>query len=91
MHRKLIAAASPERLLAESDIHEIGQCTERTWVMFCTIAEVRGWPLEDEWEADLQEDCWGVVRKLESNWIRFRRAGHIPKLGNARKNVAREK
>lgn len=78
MHKKLIAAASSDRLLAESDINEVGQCTKRTWDIVCTIAEVRGWPLEENWESDVNEDKWGAVRRLESNWFRFRRARHNP-------------
>ncbi|KAH8120031.1 TatD DNase family Scn1 [Phellopilus nigrolimitatus] len=49
-HRKLISMVSPDRLLVESDIHEIGQCTKRTWDMLCTVAEVRGWHIEEEWD-----------------------------------------
>jgi len=71
-HRTLIAACSPDRLLVESDYNDINICTERTWEMIKTVADVRGWSLEKEWTDDLDESNWGTVRKLEKNWFAFR-------------------
>lgn len=36
------------------------------------VAEARGWPVENEWVDDLPESDWGVVRRLEDNWIAFK-------------------
>jgi len=59
----------------ESDIDNIDHCAERTWDMLRTIAEIKGWRVEDEWEDDLEESQWGAVRKLHENWKRFQRQG----------------
>ncbi|TDL28087.1 TatD DNase family Scn1 [Rickenella mellea] len=77
-HKSLIAAASADRLLAESDIHEISQCLGRTWDMLCIIADVRGWEVEQEWDDDtgIPEDHWGVVRRVENNWKAFVSGNH---------------
>ncbi|RDB29053.1 Cut9-interacting protein scn1 [Hypsizygus marmoreus] len=80
-HRALIATCSPTRLLVESDFHNVDKCTERTWDMVKTVAEVRGWPLESEWIDDLDEDDWGTVRKLEENWFRFKKGYHATSSG----------
>ena len=45
--------------------------------MILTIAEVKGWRVEETWdygENDTQAD-WGVVRRLEENWILFKAGG----------------
>ncbi|KAL5534081.1 hypothetical protein ACEPAG_542 [Sanghuangporus baumii] len=81
-HRRLIASASPDRLLAESDIHDLTQCTKRTWDMVLTIAEVKGWNVEEQWEDTLDENEWGVVRRLEHNFQNFVKGGHKPKENN---------
>jgi len=78
-HRALIAACSPSRILVESDYHDIDHCAQRTWEMVLTIAEVKGWRVEESWDYDEnggEEDTWGVVRRLEKNWIAFKRGGH---------------
>lgn len=46
--------------------------------MLCTVAEVRGWDVEQSWEADPPENQWGAVRKLERNWKSFVKGGHVP-------------
>lgn len=69
--KRLIAAVSPTRLLVESDIHDVLQCTDLTWQMVCTIASVRGWDVEEKWAEDSEKEEWGVVRRLEENWIAF--------------------
>ena len=76
--RELIAACSPDRLLVESDYNDIDMVTSQTWDMIKLIAEVRGWPVETEWldTEDLAEEEWGVVRRLERNWRRFRDRDH---------------
>ncbi|KIM47473.1 hypothetical protein M413DRAFT_22133 [Hebeloma cylindrosporum] len=66
-HRSLIASCSPNRILVESDYHDITKCTSQTWDMIKIVAEVKGWPIETEWvDGDqLEEEKWGVVRRLE--------------------------
>jgi ketol-acid reductoisomerase len=72
--RELIAACSPDRILAESDYNDIDMVTTQTWDMVKLIADVRGWPLETEWmdDPELEEKEWGVVRRLERNWNMFK-------------------
>lgn len=76
-HRALIEQCSPNRLLVESDYNDIDMCTRQTWDMIRIIAEAKGWDIETEWVDGLEEDKWGVVRRLEQNWLRFKR-GHHP-------------
>lgn len=47
--------------------------------MVRTIAEVRGWNVEERWEDQLDESQWGVVRRLEHNFQVFMKGGHKPK------------
>lgn len=77
--RELIAVCSPDRILAESDYNDIDQVTPQTWDIVKIIAEVRGWPLEMEWRDDpeLEEKDWGVVRRLERNWNRFKAGNYF--------------
>lgn len=77
-HRPLIASCSPNRILVESDYHDIDLCTTQTWDIIKIVAEVKGWPIETEWIDDtrLEEGQWGVVRKLERNWLRFKHGRH---------------
>ncbi|KAF9015683.1 TatD DNase family Scn1 [Cyathus striatus] len=75
-HRSLIACCSPDRLLAESDYNNIDQVTEQTWSMICTIAEVKGWKIEDDWDDDIPNVSWGVVKRLDENWKRFKNGHH---------------
>lgn len=78
-HQALISACSPSRILVESDYHDINHCTQRTWEMVLTVAEVKGWYVEEKWhynENSGEEDTWGVVRRLEENWNAFKRGGH---------------
>lgn len=72
-HRALLAACASDRLLVESDYHDIDMCTEQTWIMLQTIADVKGWSIEDTWIDNLEKEKWGTVRKLEENWQRFLR------------------
>ena len=72
-----MSTASPQRVLVESDIHEIGQCTQRTWDMICIVAEAYGWQVEKSWESNIPRDNYGVVRHLEENWNTFRKGGHV--------------
>ncbi|KAF8167351.1 hypothetical protein B0H34DRAFT_645680 [Crassisporium funariophilum] len=87
-HRTLIAACSPGRILVESDYNDIDMCTSQTWDMIHIIAEVKGWEIETEWIDNLEEDNWGVVHKLEDNWLRFQR-GHHP-MPRAKRNKRRD-
>ena len=64
-HRALIAECSPNRLLVESDYNDIDMCTSQTWDMIRIIAEVKGWDIETEWMDEIEEDTWGVIRRLE--------------------------
>ncbi|KAF5368579.1 hypothetical protein D9758_002183 [Tetrapyrgos nigripes] len=75
-HRSLISACSPERILVESDFNNVDMCAERTWDMVQTVADVKGWRIETEWAEGLNEADWGVVRRLEANWGRFRAGNH---------------
>jgi hypothetical protein len=75
-HRALIAACSPDRILVESDIHQIDDCVQRTWDMVLIVAAVKGWPVETVWEEDIEESQWGVVRRLEKNWREFVQGSH---------------
>jgi hypothetical protein len=76
-HRALISACSPSRILVESDYHDIDHCAQRTWEMVLTVAEVKGWRVEESWDYDEDgEEAWGVVKRLEENWKAFRRGEH---------------
>lgn len=75
-HRALIAACSPNRILVESDYNDVDECTENTWNMVLTVAEVKGWHVEDDWVDDLEEGKWGTVRRLEQNWKTFQEGNH---------------
>ncbi|KAG7099716.1 hypothetical protein E1B28_001534 [Marasmius oreades] len=77
-HRALIEACSPDRVLVESDFHDISMCTERTWDMLRTVADVKGWNLETEWVENVADSDWGAVRLLERNWKKFRLGNHAP-------------
>jgi len=71
-HKALIAACESNRILVESDYYDVDMCAERTWDMLETVAEVKGWHVEEEWVNDLEESQWGVVHKLEENWFAFK-------------------
>jgi hypothetical protein len=45
--------------------------------MLKIIAEIKGWSIEEDWDDDLPESEWGVVRKLEANWNAFVAAKHV--------------
>ncbi|KAI0081089.1 Metallo-dependent hydrolase [Panus rudis PR-1116 ss-1] len=80
-HKELIAACAPHRILVESDYNDIRYLTRQTWDMVRTIAEVKGWRIESEWtytDEDVDVEKWGVVKRLEDNWLRFQSANHIP-------------
>lgn len=44
--------------------------------MVLRIADVKGWTVESEWLAEVPKEQWGVVRRLEHNWTRFRTGSH---------------
>ena len=75
-HKEFIAAAPPDRILVESDFHDVRYSAPYTWDMLLAVAEVKGWRVEDAWDADAPEDQWGAVRRLEENWKAFERGGH---------------
>ncbi|KAI0964243.1 hypothetical protein AcW1_001106 [Taiwanofungus camphoratus] len=80
-HRALIAACAPERILVESDFHDVRYAAPYTWDMLHTVAEVKGWRVEssgEEVEASAESAEWGAVRRLEENWKAFERGGHKP-------------
>jgi hypothetical protein len=54
-----IQTADPERLLVESDTHDIKQCDRRVWGAVMWISKVKGWTLEE------------TVTILADNWRRF--------------------
>jgi len=73
-HESLIRACSPTRILAESDYHDISSTTKYTWNIVATIASLRGWRVEERWDAtelEKPEAEWGVVRRLQQNWQAF--------------------
>ncbi|KAF8832019.1 hypothetical protein HHX47_DHR1001201 [Lentinula edodes] len=73
---KDIQVCDPLRILVESDYNDVDMCTEQTWGMIRTTADVKGWTIETEWnENENDSSKWGVVRRLEENWLRFK-AGH---------------
>ncbi|KAF5313119.1 hypothetical protein D9619_002588 [Psilocybe cf. subviscida] len=103
--RDLIATCSQDRILAESDFYDISRCTAQTWDMVQIIAEVKGWRVESSWDYTTDgdgtdntnavkegEESWGVVKKLERNWFRFRDGNHpIPeKKKNRRERQLRD-
>ncbi|CCA67160.1 related to Cut9 interacting protein scn1 [Serendipita indica DSM 11827] len=76
-HRQLIRECDEHRLLAESDYPEAGMCASQTWSMVETIADIRQWPVETEWdEKEPDPGNWGVVRRLERNWAQFCKGDH---------------
>jgi len=77
-HLKLIETASPTRLLVESDINQVWQCSGYTWDMLSTIAKVRQWRLESTWENEANEGGRGAVHEIEANWKAFARGCHMP-------------
>jgi hypothetical protein len=78
--RELIATCSPDRILAESDYDDIDMVTPQTWDMVKLIADIRGWPVETEWmDLELEEQDWGIVRRLERNWNTFKAGNHAAK------------
>ena len=82
-HRALIASCSPGRILVESDYNDVNMCTTQTWQMINIVANVRGWVVEtddtwvDEPHPSQPEGEWGVIRRLQKNWMRFK-DGHHP-------------
>jgi len=79
MHKSLIATCPDNKILAESDYNNIRSLPFQTWSMLRTIAEVKGWTLEEDWlygENDTDGEKWGTVRRLEENWKAFQRGGH---------------
>ncbi|KAG6335473.1 hypothetical protein ID866_3623 [Astraeus odoratus] len=76
-HKALISVCSPHRILVESDYNSVGECAQRTWDMVLVVAAIKGWSVETTWEDDdMPEEVWGVVRRLESNWLEFRAGNH---------------
>lgn len=66
----------------ESDFNDVRFTAPRTWDMLLTVAEVKSWRVEksgEEVEADVGgHEQWGVVRRLEENWMVFEKGGHRP-------------
>ncbi|ORY35039.1 hypothetical protein BCR39DRAFT_573782 [Naematelia encephala] len=80
----LIRSISPDRILVESDSHEVRWSTGLVWAATEWVARLKGWRLEDgsemDWELDSddlqesedeQQNEWGAVRRIEYNWARF--------------------
>ncbi|KAJ7193330.1 TatD DNase family Scn1 [Mycena pura] len=67
----LIAVCAPDRILIESDTDSINKCTERCLEILHIVAQVKGWPIEDDWMDELEEAERGAVRRLEANWKTF--------------------
>ncbi|KAK0466350.1 TatD DNase family Scn1 [Desarmillaria tabescens] len=75
-HISLIQACSPNRILVESDFHDVDMCTQRTWDIVLTVARTKGWPVEEVWVDEVDPEKWGVVRRLEENWRCFSAGNH---------------
>ncbi|KAG8816406.1 hypothetical protein FRC19_000388, partial [Serendipita sp. 401] len=76
-HVHLIKGCAEDRLLAESDYDNIQHSVSQTWKMVETIANLRGWEVETSWEEEAPPlEKWGVVRRLERNWLRFQAGNH---------------
>ena len=67
----------------------MSELTPQTIKMLHTVAEVKGWSIEQEWiddedvdgagmEPNIPESKWGAVRRLEANWKAFLKGGHRP-------------
>jgi len=82
---KLISACAPDRILVESDFNDIAFVTERTVDMVRLISEIKGWPLEQVWEEDVEEESKGAVRRLRDNWDRFRKGNHKAPVSKGRR------
>lgn len=65
-HTALIRACAPDRILAESDFHNIAYSAPYTWDMICRIADARDWLVENSAEEVMKNDT-GVVRRLADN------------------------
>ncbi|GBE77438.1 hypothetical protein SCP_0103130 [Sparassis crispa] len=93
-HRALISACASHRILVESDFHDVRHSTAYTVRMLRTVAEVKGWTVEDAWNDGLDgvgdEDRWGAVRRLEANWRRFEKGGHQPNRKKPRRKLLLE-
>ncbi|KAI0639945.1 hypothetical protein C8Q77DRAFT_1044388 [Trametes polyzona] len=86
-HRALAAACAPDRILVESDLHDLRLAARYTWHMLCAVAAAKGWRVEDApWDADESDEAekeeeWGAVRRLEENWRIFERGMHAERVG----------
>ncbi len=81
----LIEACDPTRILVESDYNDVDMCTQQTWDMVLTVADVKGWTVETEWNGERDITEWGAVRRLEDNWLRFKAGTHSAKNGQTAK------
>ena len=74
-----------DRILVESDFHDLRRSAPYTWHMLRTVAAVKGWPVEDRWDdgdaAVPEPQQWGAVRRLAENWRAFERGNHRPPHG----------
>ncbi|KAF5388493.1 hypothetical protein D9757_004727 [Collybiopsis confluens] len=70
-HLSLIQLCDPHRILVESDYNDINMCTSQTWEMVQTVAQVKGWTVETDWDEGQEPSEFGVVRRLKDNWLRF--------------------
>ncbi|KAJ4485746.1 TatD related DNase-domain-containing protein [Lentinula aciculospora] len=76
-HLSLIKVSDPLRILVESDYNDVDMCAEQSWNMVCTVADVRGWTIETDWNENSNDPSkWGAVRRLEDNWERFKVGNH---------------
>ncbi|KAH9951012.1 hypothetical protein B0H21DRAFT_874797 [Amylocystis lapponica] len=63
-HRTLISSCSSSRILVESDYNDIRYVAAQTWDMLLTVADMKGWKVEDSGE--------------EENWKAFEQGEHKP-------------
>jgi len=76
--KRLIAQASHDRLLVESDFNDVEKCTQQVLLILELMAEVKGWNIEENWTEGDNHSEKGAVHRLEDNWKRFQAGNHSP-------------
>lgn len=87
--KKLIATCASDRILVESDYNDVTRCTPQVLEMIELVSEVKGWVIEEDWDENIEESGWGVVRRLFENWKGFKKGGHPVPAGSKRSRKKR--